>query len=314
MKEIKVLSFAKINLSIDITGVRDDGMHEVDMIMQQLSFHDDVVIRFERLMQKVPGDFDIVVSTNRYYIPVDERNLAYKAAQLMIDRHGAGMPGGRIKIDIFKRIPVAAGLAGGSGNGAAVLHGLNLIWNLGLSLHELCELSKELGSDVPFCTAGQARFNFGFPVKLRRDPMAGSCARAEGTGTEMRFLPGLRKPIVIAKPPIGVSTAEVYRGIDSCILNERPDNNELERGLRNRDCSLIYPNCINVLENYTLQTYPQVRRLKDIMESDNTAEKVLMTGSGPTVFAVYRNIGDAKKACGRLRKRGYEAYWTKTTK
>ncbi len=314
MKEIKVLSFAKINLSIDITGVRADGMHQVDMIMQQLSFHDDVVIRYKKLAQKSEGDFDIAVSTNRYYIPVDERNLAYKAAQLMIERYGTEIPGGQIKIDIFKRIPVAAGLAGGRGNGAAVLHGLNLIWNLGLSLHELCELSKELGSDVPFCVAGQAAFNFAFPAKLRRDPMAGSCVRAVGTGTEMTFLPGIRKPVVIAKPPIGVSTAEVYRGIDSCVLKERPDNNELERGLNNRDFDLIYSNCINVLENYTLHAYPQVRRLKDIMESDGAAEKVLMSGSGPTVFAVYQNIADAKKACSRLRKRGYEAYWTKTTK
>ena len=314
MKEIKVLSFAKINLSIDITGVRDNGMHEVDMIMQQLSFHDDVIIRFEKLPNREPGDFDIVVSTNRYYIPVDERNLAYKAAQLMIDRYAAELPGGQIRIDIFKRIPVAAGLAGGSGNGAAVLHGLNLLWNLGLNLQELYELSKELGSDVPFCTAGQARLNFGFPAKLRKGSPAGTCARAEGTGTEMRFLPGIRKPVVIAKPPMGVSTAEVYRGIDSCILKERPDNNALERGLRNRDFDLIYSNCINVLENYTLQAYPQVRKLKEIMERDRAAEKVLMSGSGPTVFAVYGNIVDAKKACGRLRRQGYEAYWTKTTK
>lgn len=314
MREIKILSFAKINLSIDVTGVLDDGMHQVDMVMQQLSFHDDVIVRYYPAAGRRKGDIEISVSTNRYYIPTDERNLAYKAAQLMIDRYGKRAAGGRIEIEIFKRIPVAAGLAGGSGNGAAVLHGLNQIWRLGLTLESLCSLGAELGSDVPFCVMGQAAYNFELSRKIRKSRLAVSCARATGTGTELKGLPSLRRPLVIAKPPIGVSTKEVYRGIDGCEIKSRPDNNQLEIGLRERNYCLIYKNCVNVLENYTLQAYPQVRNLKDMLLKNKAAEKVLMSGSGPTVFAVFETISQAKEACRELRQQGYEAYWTKTVR
>lgn len=314
MRKIKVLSFAKINLSLDVTGILPGDMHQVDMIMQQLSFHDDVFVRYGREPNREKGDFHIEVSTNRYYIPTDERNLAYKAAILMIREYGDRIPGGRINIEIFKRIPVAAGLAGGSGNGAAVLHGLNLLWQLHLSLEELCRLGAELGSDVPFCVMGQAALNFEFPRALRKDALAGVCGRASGTGTELELLPSFQKPVVIAKPALGVSTKEVYRGIDDCIIAERPDNDLLSKGLREKNYKLIYQNCINVLENYTLQAYPQVKELKEIMEHSGKAEKVLMSGSGPTVFSIFKSISDAKQVCLDLRKRGYEAYWTKTSK
>lgn len=314
MKEIKILSFAKINLSIDVTGVLDNGMHQVDMIMHQLSFHDDVTIRYRKTGEKNPGEFDIDVATNRYYIPTDERNLAYKAALLMIEKYGRRVAGGRVEIEIFKRIPVTAGLAGGSGNGAAVLHGLNQLWRLDLSLEELCALGAELGSDVPFCVMGQAAFNFELPRKMRKSPLALSCARATGTGTELQGLPAVRKSLVIAKPPIGVSTKEVYAAIDSCTISERPDNDQLVKGLEEKNFDLIYDNCINVLENYTLRAYPQVKELKDTLLKCGAAEKVLMSGSGPTVFAVFAAISDAKQMCQKLRKQGYEAYWTKTAK
>lgn len=173
MKEITIHSFAKINLSIDVGQVMDSGMHPVDMIMQQLSFHDDVKVTFEEDAGKSVGDIEIQVKTNRYYIPCDERNLAYKAAALMIEEFGGfggkKIPGGKLHIDIFKRIPVAAGLAGGSGNGAAVLHALNVLWELRLSLDELCELGSRLGSDVPFCVMGQAAENYCLPKKIRKD-------------------------------------------------------------------------------------------------------------------------------------------------
>ncbi|MGN0659878.1 MAG: 4-(cytidine 5'-diphospho)-2-C-methyl-D-erythritol kinase [Emergencia sp.] len=314
MKEIRIQSFAKINLSIDVTGVTENGMHLVDMVMHQLSFHDDVAVRYIPEKGRKPGDFEIAVQTNRYYLPVDERNLAWKAAALMAQRFGAGLAGGRIETDIFKRIPVAAGLAGGSSNGAAVLHGLNLLWNLRLDLQQLCSLGAELGSDVPFCVMGQAGYNFDFPRKLRKDPLASACARALGTGTELEPLCAVRKPVVIAKPPVGVSTREVYAGIDRCSIKQRPDNDLLSRGLSEKKNDLIYSNCINVLENYTLQAYPQVAELKEQFAQCSNPEKVLMSGSGPTVFAIYRSISDAKAACAVLRQKGYEAYWTKTTK
>ena len=166
MREIKILSFAKINLSIDVSDVLDSGMHQVDMIMHQLSFHDDVQLRFFPDQRRKKGEVEIAVKTNRYYLPVDERNLAHKAARLLLAEFGEAIPGGRLQIDIFKRIPVAAGLAGGSGNGAAVLHGLNVLWKIRLSLRDLCGLGERLGSDVPFCVMGQAKCNFCLPASF----------------------------------------------------------------------------------------------------------------------------------------------------
>ena len=314
MREIKILSFAKINLSIDVPGLLDSGMHQVDMIMHQLSFHDDVQIKFFPDQRGTRGDVEIRVKTNRYYLPVDERNLAHKAAVLILEEYGRNVPAGKLQIDIFKRIPVAAGLAGGSGNGAAVLHGLNVLWKLNLNLERLCDLGAKLGSDVPFCVMGQAKCNFCLPRAIRRDPLACTCARATGTGAQVLPETPIKKSLVIAKPPMGVSTKEVYKGIDQCRIQRRPDNDALAEALKRGSLPEIYGNCINVLENYTLNAYPQVGRLKEIMLKNRRAELVLMSGSGPTVFSVFGNISEAKKECESLRKQGYEAYWSKTIK
>lgn len=308
MKEIKVLSFAKINLSIDVGPVMENGFHEVDMIMQQLSFHDDVTVSFTE-----SNEFSISLGTNRYYLPVDGRNLSYKAAELMIAHYGNRVKPGKIDIRIFKRIPVAAGMAGGSGNGAAVLHALNALWNLDLSLTTLEEIAMELGSDVPFSVRGQARCNFVLPAKVRKDPKASSCARATGRGTELDSIKGIRKFVVIAKPHLSVSTAEVYKGIDSCVVLKRPDNDRLAKALKSGEEKEIYIDFVNVLENYTLNAYPKVKTLKG--ELIKTApDVVLMSGSGPTVFALYSDIAAAKQGCQAMRDLKYEAYWTKTTR
>ena len=312
MKEIKVFSFAKINLSIDVTGVLENGMHQVDMIMQQLSFHDDVTVRYEEDCGKEKGEIEIVLTTSRHYLPTDEKNIAFKAAALMIERFGGNLAGGMVIIDIFKRIPVAAGMAGGSGNCAAVLHGLNAIWKLDLSLGELCSLGAELGSDVPFCVMGQAKRNYHLPKKVRKDSLAAACARATGTGTDMVPVRGIKEAIVIAKPNIGVSTKEVYQGIDNCVITRRPDTEALIEALKENDKSSIYSNCINVLEEYTLKMYPKVRKLKEVMIKQGEPRVVLMSGSGPTVFAVYDDIETAIKISNNLRHKGYESYWTKS--
>lgn len=314
MNEIKISSFAKINLSIDVTASLDDGMHLVDMIMQQLSFHDDVTIKFTPDRKKKGKDKEIQVTTNRYYLPTDKRNLAYKAALLMVGKYGSRVPGGKIEIKVFKRIPVAAGLAGGSGNGAAVLHGLNALWKLDLSVRQLCELGAELGSDVPFCIMGQGSYNFVLPRKVRKDPLAVPCARATGTGTHLEPLKGINKAVVIVKPPISVSTKEVYQGIDNCDVKQRPDNEILTKALMERDYDVAFTHFINVLEAYTLKAYPQVEALKERLGKCENVEKVLMSGSGPTVFGIFANIHYAKAACNELRAKGYEAYWTKTTR
>ena len=313
MKEISLLSFAKINLSIDVKGVMDTGMHEVDMVMQQISFHDDVNICYEENGNS-KGSISIELSTNRPYLPTDERNTAYKAAMLMIEKFGDRMPGGVIRIHVTKRIPVAAGMAGGSGNGAAVLHGINALWNLKLSLKELCLIGAEIGSDVPFCVMGQAKANYVLPKYIRKDRLASSCARATGTGTYMEPVKGLNRFLVIAKPSISVSTAQVYKGIDSCEIVERPDNDRLVSDLQNCNFEDLYINFVNVLEKYTLEAYPEVKKLKNIMSEFAAGPVTLMSGSGPTVFTVCNSIDKAKAVSSALRKMRYEAYWTRTTK
>ena len=359
MSRITVKSFVKINLSIDVGKVGDTGYHPVDMVMQQLSFHDDVTVDYTPSDDS--GSFDIEVRTNRYYLPVDRRNLAYQAAELMIELvQGSGKtlpPGskdiqtsgedlpetavseapvscglrsgelprvapGKIVIDIKKRIPVAGGLAGGSGNGAAVLHALNILWDLRLSLRELMDLGAKLGSDVPFCVMGQARANRDFPDHLREDPMASSCARATGRGTDLEPSVPLRAWMVIAKPKFSVSTKEVYEGIDAIEIGKRPDNDRLLETMRKsaernkEDFAVpgveLYRDCINVLEEYTLTAYPEVEELKeDMMKSG--ADFALMSGSGPTVFGIFGSMREAEEAAQAIQKKGMEAYWTRTT-
>lgn len=324
-----VKSFVKINLSIDVGPRGDNGYHRVDMVMQQLQYHDDVTVEY---MPSEPGcesgrgtacadggSFDIEVSTNRYYLPVDRRNLAYQAAELMADiaKDRKDIVPGKIQISIRKRIPVAGGLAGGSGNGAAVLHALNIIWDLRLSLEELMDLGAKLGSDVPFCVMGQARANKDFPDYIRKDHMAVSCARATGRGTELEPLAPLDSWMVIAKPKFSVSTREVYEGIDSMTIEERPDNDKLaglmpvEAG-RVKPSDELYGDFVNVLEEYTLDAYPEVAELKEKM-TEAGADFALMSGSGPTVFGIFGSAQAAKAASERIRKGGYEAYWTRTT-
>ena len=288
-------------------AVREDGFHPVDMIMQQLAFHDDVTVFWTP-----GGPRAIEIRTNRPYLPQDSRNIAWKAAELMAEE--AGIQDGTIGIILKKRIPVAAGMAGGSGNAAAVLHALNAIWDMDLGLEELMALGARLGSDVPFCVMGQAKASPHMPEKVRQSELACCCARATGTGTELKPLPSVSVPIVIAKPRVHVSTAEVYQGFDRCTVTRRPDNDALEAVLAQAARGaggLQYENFVNVLELYTLKAYPEAQALKARMEG-TAAEAVLMSGSGPTIFAVFGGMEDAKAACSALREEGYEAYWTKT--
>ncbi|MCQ2551520.1 MAG: 4-(cytidine 5'-diphospho)-2-C-methyl-D-erythritol kinase [Clostridia bacterium] len=304
MKEIYIKSFAKINLSIDVKGLLENGYHDVEMVMQQVSLYDLVKIEFEPWEKEEHG---IELKTNLVYLPVDQRNLAYQAAILLIKYYAYKIPYGKTKIDIKKKIPVAAGLAGGSGNAAAVLHGLNILWDLGLSLEELLKLGEELGSDVPFTLMGQARAN-----NLYKGRLASSCALASGTGTDLTPLRGLDAYLILVKPSIGVSTKEVYQGIDKCDIKVRPDNEKLIEGLKEKDREKIFSSMANVLEEYTLEAYPVVREIKEMLEVG--AKKVLMSGSGPTVFAIYDNKEEALASCNLMREKGYECYWARTTK
>lgn len=331
MKRISINSYGKINLSLDVLGVNSDGYHRVSMVMQQIALHDDVLVRFvpyeERPAAELKSNKDIheitvEVSTNRPYIPRDERNIAYKAAALMAERYGRTdcLAGGKVRIDIKKRIPVSAGLAGGSGNAAAVLHGLNKLWELKLSLNELCALGSQLGADVPFCVMGQARANSSLDKYIRKDPMAAHAALAEGIGADLTPIKGIKRSIILCRPPISVSTREVYSRIDEEIaLIEkhqeltRPDNKRLIKAMAAGDDEVIKKNMINMLELYTLKAYPAVEKIKETIEEETRPLSVMMSGSGPTVFAMYKGSGEAKMAYMKVAHLAKETYLTETT-
>ncbi len=312
---IGLKSYAKINLSLDVKGVTDDGMHLVEMVMQQILLCDEVAMRWTPAEAAGTADHDalqINLKTNRSYLPTDERNLAYQAALVMRDI-AENAPAGTLDINIKKRIPVAAGLAGGSGNGAAVLHGLNVLWDLGLSLQQLCDAGAKLGSDVPFCVMGQAAENEALKDRFAGDPLACHCALATGTGTDLVPLKGLKSHIVLSKPPISVSTAKAYQGIDNIEIKTRPNTAELIEGLKTRDLSRIEKNMVNVLENYTLMEYPTVVYTKNKMQELCGERAVLMSGSGPSVYGLTDSIRQSRSICDEMLKLNRESFWTRTT-
>lgn len=316
-KSINIYAYGKINLSLDVLGTTDDGFHEVEMVMQGIWLHDDVHIRWRADEQRGNDPLEarniandrIALKSNLPYVPNDERNIAYKAAQLMMETFPEHS--GSVRIDIKKRIPVAAGLAGGSGNGAAVVMGLAKLWGLDISLKELMELGAKLGSDVPFSMMLQAACNG--VLGHKDDEMAVTCALAKGRGTELEPAVPLKSDLVLIKPALSVSTAEVYKGIDDCEITERPDNRQLLRAIREDDSKLLRKNMINVLENYTLHRYSRVNDLKNCTKTSTTDDEVvLMTGSGPTLFVLCENRNRAEQLAGQVREKGRQVIVTRT--
>ena len=330
--EATIRSYAKVNLGLYVTGKREDGYHTIETIVQKISLWDDIAISWKPCdMEKaVAGEkkhhgiddepINIVVKTDKPYLPVDERNLAYRAARLMIEEARAKkkeLMAGKLRISIRKKIPVAAGLGGGSSNGAAVMVALNKIWGMGFNTRKLCEIAKKLGADVPFC------------VLVHNTDYV--CGLGTGTGDDLNVLSkGLRCHMIVAKPAFGVSTKEVYEGIDSINLEEKRDSKDISINLEEkrdskdiyrhkeeietRNYSKIYEKMYNDLEEYTLIKYPEVQRLKEIISQTPQVKKVMMTGSGPTIVACFSSYNDARNACALVRKRGYEAYWCQTVR
>lgn len=274
---------AKINLALDVLGKRDDGYHEVEMIMQTVDFCD--FITFSDRTDEI-----IEIRTNALYVPTDERNLAFKAADLL--RRHAGYRGG-VTIDIDKRIPVAAGLAGGSADAAATLRGLNQKWGLGYTLAELSELAAAIGSDVPFCVRGGTAIARGRGEVLEPQPLCPSFW------------------VVLAKPPIAVSTADVY---GSFRLSDSLRHPSLERALlslRQGDLHGLSQATANVLESVTIAEQPELARLKEQMVKLG-GQVVLMSGSGPTVFALLEREQRARRMYTALRTMWKEVYLCQT--
>lgn len=276
MDRIELKALAKINLGLDVLRRREDGYHEVRMIMQTIGLSDELEIR----KIKQPG---IQVETNLYYLPTNENNLVYKAAQLLKDEFGLR---DGIGIRLRKRIPVAAGMAGGSSDAAAVLWGMNQMYKLGLSRQELMDRGVKLGADVPYCV-------------LR------GTALAEGIGEKLSVLPPMPKCyILIAKPGISVSTKFVYENLHANDLKpeQHPDVDAMIRAMEKKDLGLLASRMGNVLETVTVPAYPVIDEIKRFMV-EHGALGAMMSGSGPTVFGIYDTRGKARQAYRELRSR-----------
>lgn len=320
MSEITLKAYAKINLSIDVLGKRPDGYHEILTVMEQVDLFDTVKVVWleshtteETIKETAPkddsGKIPVSLSTNLSWLPSDGRNIAYKAAEHMAGKYGGKMKG-RIKIEIDKKIPVAAGLAGGSADCAAVLHALNKLWDLKLDLAVLMRLGAELGADVPFCLAGQAALNR--ELNLNGDPMAATCAVASGIGERLEPATPLKAWVLLSKPPVSLSTAQVYEGLDLLDIPERPNTAELAAGLREGNFLKISKNMTNVLENYSLKEYPVIMYTKNKITQEGKAYKSLMSGSGPTVFGLYTSRKKGAAAYSKLKTLNEETFLIKT--
>lgn len=269
---VTLKALAKINLGLDVLGRRDNGYHDVRMVMQTIYLYDNVTIE----KTEEPG---IQVETNLFYLPVNEDNIAYKAAKLLIDEFQ--IPSG-VRITLEKHIPVAAGMAGGSSNAAAVLVGMNRLFSLGLSMEDLMKRGVSLGADVPYCV------------------MRGTVL-AEGIGEVLTPLPPLPNCcILIAKPGISVSTKTVYEKLDALEIVEHPDIDGILEGLQNQDIEKIASSMGNVLENVTIDDYPVIEEIKTAMKEAG-ALNAMMSGSGPTVFGIFKDRKTAREAQQKIK-------------
>ena len=287
MKTIRVLAPAKLNLTLDVLGLRPDGYHELDMLMQAVSLCDTVEIAAgtgaaRRLISEGPAGESLPE------IPADERNLAWRAADAFFEATGLPDPG--LTVRIVKRIPAQAGLAGGSADAAAVLRGLNALCGEPLRPKALSELGAKCGSDVPFC-------------------IRGGTARVRGRGEQVR--PVQLDPIqhyVIVKPPFGISTPALFRASDEHEPERRPDADALLRRLRRNDLQGAGPLLCNALESVAVQLHPELARIKDSLLAHGACG-AQMTGSGSAVFGLFPGSREAKRACEALRSENNAVFY-----
>jgi 4-diphosphocytidyl-2-C-methyl-D-erythritol kinase len=285
MNSINLKSRAKINLSIDVLGKREDGYHIVEMIMQTIDLYD-------KLKITEIEENSILIKSDSVDIPLNKDNIMYKAASLL--KYEFNIEKG-VEISIEKNIPVAAGMAGGSSNAAAVLVGLNKLWNLGLSEERLKDIGLKLGADVPFC-------------------ITGGSVLAEGIGEELTNIKGINEDvnILVCKPNIFVSTKEVYKSLNMDRVKRRPQNVKLIEALKKEDIKFISENMVNVLEEVTSLKYTEIGQIEDIMIK-NKALGSMMSGSGPTVFGLFDNKDCAIKAKEELMAKYNQVYLVRSS-
>ncbi len=268
--QLSLNAYAKINLALDVLGKRPDGFHEVAMVMQSVSLHDTVTLSLR--------DGGIALVCDHPVLPCDSSNLAWRAADLL--RQECGVAKG-VHIELEKKIPMAAGLAGGSSDAAAVLKGLNVLWELSLSACDLEMLAARLGSDVPFC-------------------LWGGTALATGRGEILEPLPDFAgHGVVLANPPLEVSTAWVYGNFRRRNRSGPPDISAMRRAIEQKDFQAVAGGLFNELESVTVPAHPQIAVIRQKL-ADAGAAGVLMSGSGPTVFALTADLESARLLAGRI--------------
>lgn len=273
MLEMRMKALAKINLGLDVLRRREDGYHEVRMVMQTLRMYDKITIQ----KTEEPG---IRLKSNLFYVPEDEGNLAYRAAKLLMEEFQVD---GGVFIDLQKFIPVAAGMAGGSSDAAAVMYGINRMFHLNLSKKQLMERSVQIGADVPYCI-------------LRGTVLA------EGIGERLTSLPPMPPcRVLVAKPPISVSTKFVYENLKLDEIDKHPQINRLIEGIREGNLYKIAFYMGNVLENVTIPHYPVIAEIREEMRKLG-ALNAMMSGSGPTVFGLFDDNELAMQAYTKMRE------------
>lgn len=273
MKELKLKAMAKINLGLDVLRKREDGYHDLRMIMQSIYLYDQITMR--KTQQQ-----GIRVEVNLGYLPVNEDNLVYRAAKILIDEFELKEG---VHIRLQKYIPVAAGLAGGSSDAAAVLVGMNQMFGLGLTQEELMKRGVRIGADVPYCI------------------MRGT-ALAEGIGEQLTRLPGAPGTyVLLAKPAVHVSTQFVYGNLRASELTSHPDIDGQIQAIRDGDLYTMAEKMGNVLETVTIPAHPVIQEIKDCM-IQNGAIGAMMSGSGPTVFGLYDDERKAREAYAKMQE------------
>ena len=275
-------AYAKINIVLDVVGKREDVYHLLKMIMQTIDLYDTIKIK------KI--NYGIKINCNKEYVPTDERNLAYKAAKLFMDTYNINSG---VEIYIEKNIPVAAGLAGGSTDCAAVLKMMNKIFNINASDEELMKLGVKLGADVPYC-------------------IVGGTALCEGIGEKITKLKPFKNHIlVLVKPPFGVSTKEVYKAFDLEKVRIHPATSSIIEKMKQGDLKFVSNNMKNLLENVTLRKYKSLIGLKEEMISLGSVG-ALMSGSGPSVFGFFDDITKAQKCYDKMKEKYTDVFITRT--
>lgn len=287
MDKIELKAYGKINIGLDVIRKREDGYHDLDMIMQTVGVYDDVIISREDGTQT----YEIEVSTDADILPNDKGNLAFMAAKVLMEAYDIKS---KVKIHINKRIPIAGGMAGGSADCAAVLRGVNQLFQLGLTDEQLQEYGVKLGADVPYCIVGGTK-------------------RAQGIGEILTDLPTPPKCyVIIAKPNAFVSTKFVYSHIRPAQIENHPDIDGIIESIKAGDLYGMCEKIANVMEDVTIPEYPIIQKVKGILKS-NGAVNALMSGSGPTVFGIYDDEEKAKQSMDALSGKEFvsQLYLTK---